>query len=99
MIVPIKSGAQTSRMFAFSAGLFIWWRSWTGLAGYVLSWLLSTTMDAEFCVETLEDALTVAKPEIFNSDQGSQFTSHAFTGVPESPPGANQHGWSRSRLG
>ena len=48
----------------------------------VLSWWLSNSMDAEFCVACLEDALrTHDKPEIFNSDQGSQFTSHAFTGV------------------
>lgn len=48
---------------------------------YVLSWKLSTTMEAEFCITALEDALRIAKPEIFNSDQGSQFTSNAFTSV------------------
>ena len=37
-------------------------------------------MDTSFCLETLEEALGHAKPEIFNSDQGSQFTSAAFTG-------------------
>ena len=48
----------------------------------VLSWRLSITMEAAFCVETLEDALTRhGKPEIFNTDQGSQFTGSAFTGV------------------
>ena len=48
----------------------------------VLSWRLSITMEATFCVETLEDALARhGKPEIFNTDQGSQFTSAAFTGV------------------
>ena len=48
----------------------------------VLAWRVSNTMEAEFCVETLEDALACyAKPEIFNSDQGSQFTGTAFTGV------------------
>ena len=48
----------------------------------VLSWRLSITMDAAFCVETLEDALARhGKPDIFNTDQGSQFTGQAFTGV------------------
>lgn len=48
----------------------------------VLAWRLSNTMDAGFCVEALEEALACfGKPEIFNTDQGSQFTSNAFTGV------------------
>jgi putative transposase len=48
----------------------------------VLSWRLSITMEAAFCVETLEDALAKhGNPEMFNTDQGSQFTSMAFTGV------------------
>ena len=48
----------------------------------VLSWRLSNTMDASFCVAALEDALArYGKPEIFNTDQGSQFTGAAFTGV------------------
>ena len=48
----------------------------------LLSWRLSITMEAAFCVETLEDALARhGKPEIFNTDQGSQFTGAAFTGV------------------
>ena len=48
----------------------------------VLSWRVSITMEAAFCVETLEDALARhGKPEIFNTDQGSQFTGSAFTGV------------------
>jgi putative transposase len=48
----------------------------------VLSWRLSNTLDADFCVAALEDALfRYGKPEIFNTDQGSQFTSDAFTGV------------------
>ncbi len=48
---------------------------------YVLSWRLSNTLDADFCVDALEEALSKAKPEIFNTDQGSQFTSDAFTGM------------------
>jgi putative transposase len=48
----------------------------------VLSWRVSITMEAAFCVETLEDALARhGKPEIFNTDQGTQFTGAAFTSV------------------
>jgi putative transposase len=48
----------------------------------VLAWRLSITMEAAFCVEALEEALVrQGRPEIFNTDQGSQFTSEAFTGV------------------
>jgi putative transposase len=48
----------------------------------VLSWSVSITMEEAFCIETLEDALSRhGKPEIFNTDQGSQFTGAAFTGV------------------
>ena len=49
---------------------------------HVLAWRLSNTMDAGFCVEALAEALSrYGKPEIFNTDQGSQFTSFDFTGV------------------
>src|SRR5664280_1498445 len=48
----------------------------------VLSWRLSITMEAAFCVETLEDALARhGRPDIFNTDQGSQFTGSVFTGM------------------
>lgn len=50
------------------------WRS-----RYVLSWRLSNTMDTSFCIEALEHALRDATPAIHNSDQGSQFTSEAYT--------------------
>ena len=50
---------------------------------YVVSWSLSITLDADFCVDMLKRALKTARPEIFNSDQGSQFTSDAFTGTLE----------------
>jgi putative transposase len=47
----------------------------------VLSWRLSNTMDAGFCVDSLEEAIKCyGRPEIFNTDQGSQFTSDSFTG-------------------
>ena len=45
----------------------------------VLAWKLSNTMDAGFCVAALEEALNQGRPEIFNTDQGAQFTSEAFT--------------------
>jgi putative transposase len=48
---------------------------------YVLSWELSNTMDKWFCVDALQSALAYQKPEIFNTDQGSQFTSEAFVSV------------------
>ena len=48
----------------------------------ILSWRLSNSMDSQFCVDALEEAIyRYGKPEIFNSDQGSQFTSEAFTDV------------------
>jgi len=47
---------------------------------YVLSWRLSNTLDGSFCLEALDEALDQSRPEIFNSDQGSQFTAAAFTG-------------------
>src|ERR1700678_3139018 len=48
----------------------------------VLSWRVSITMEAAFCVETLQDALAKhGQPEIFNTDQGSRFTGAAFTGM------------------
>ncbi|GAB1352562.1 hypothetical protein MASR1M12_12930 [Erysipelotrichia bacterium] len=47
-----------------------------------MSWQLSNTMDASFCIEALEDAIQrFGPPEIFNTDQGSQFTSDSFTSV------------------
>jgi putative transposase len=46
---------------------------------YVLSWAVSITMDVSFCLEALDQALEVARPDIFNTDQGAQFTSHDFT--------------------
>ena len=53
---------------------------------YVLAWKLSNTLDADFCVEALEEALRKGSPDVFNTDQGSQFTGKAFTGLLE------QHG-------
>jgi putative transposase len=51
---------------------------------YVLSWKLSNTLDTGFCLEALEEALSQGCPEVFNTDQGVQFTSTSFTGRLES---------------
>jgi putative transposase len=48
---------------------------------HVLSWQLSNTLESSFCVEALEAALQAKQPEIFNTDQGTQFTSEDFTGI------------------
>jgi putative transposase len=48
---------------------------------YVISWEVSVTMESEFCVTTLKRALSSGRPDIFNTDQGSQFTSDDFTGT------------------
>ncbi len=48
---------------------------------YVLAWWLSNTLEVDFCVEALAEALSKGTSEVFNTDQGSQFTSDAFTGM------------------
>jgi len=48
---------------------------------YVLAWRLSNVLDSSFCIEALEDALSQGRPEIFNTDQGSQFTGDDFIDV------------------
>ena len=65
-----------ARGFVYLAAVVDWF------SRRVLAWRLSITMEAGFCVEALEEALArQGKPEIFNTDQGSQFTSQAFTGA------------------
>lgn len=67
---------RLARGFAYLVAVIDWY------SRRVLSWRVSNSMDASFCVDCLEDALREhGKPEVFNSDQGSQFTSDAFTGV------------------
>lgn len=66
---------RMSRGWGYLAAVLDWW------SRYVLSWRLSSDLDAGFCVEALEEALEQGSPEIFNSDQGVQFTSEAFTGI------------------
>ena len=48
---------------------------------YVLAWELSVTLDGQFCRDALKRALATGRPEVFNSDQGTQFTSDAFTSL------------------
>ena len=64
-----------ARGFLYLVAIIDWY------SRYVLSWRLSNTLDAGFCVDALEEALKKGKPEIFNTDQGAQFTSEAFTGL------------------
>jgi putative transposase len=67
---------RLARGFAYLVAIIDWY------SRKVLAWRISNSMDASFCVDCLEDALRHhGKPEVFNSDQGSQFTSEAFTGV------------------
>ena len=75
------SGAPTSLISRCSAASFTSWRSWTGRAGTSWPGGCRTRWDASFCTDALEEALARhGAPEIFNTDQGSQFTSFAFTG-------------------
>jgi putative transposase len=65
-----------ARGFVYLAAVIDWF------SRRVLSWRLSITMEADFCVEAMEEAIArYGKPEVFNTDQGSQFTSQAFTSV------------------
>ena len=65
-----------ARGFVYLAAVIDWF------SRRVLAWRLSITMQAEFCIEALEEALARhGRPDLFNTDQGSQFTSAAFTGV------------------
>ncbi len=70
--VPMPSG------FMYLAAVIDWF------SRYVIGWRLSNTLDGSFCLELLEDALRAGKPEVFNTDQGVQFTAAAFTGRLES---------------
>lgn len=58
--------------FAYLTAIMDWY------SRYVLSWRLSNTLENSFCIEALEEALDISKPEIFNTDQGSQYTSLNF---------------------
>jgi len=67
--IPMRKG------FIYLTAVMDWY------SRHVLSWKVSLTLDAAFCVEALKDALAIAIPEIFNTDQGSQFTSKDFIGI------------------
>jgi putative transposase len=66
--VPMRRG------FMYLTAVIDWY------SRYVLSWRLSNTLDGGFCLEALDEALQRGRPEIFNTDQGSQFTSREYTG-------------------
>ncbi len=65
--VPLRHG------FLYLAAVMDWY------SRYVLAWRLSNTLEGSFCIEALDEALSCGRPEIFNTDQGSQFTAAAFT--------------------
>ena len=66
--VPMRRG------FMYLTAVIDWY------SRYVLSWRLSNTLEGRFCLEALDEALSRGRPEIFNTDQGSQFTSREYTG-------------------
>jgi len=66
--VPLASG------YMYLAAILDWF------SRYVLAWRLSNTLDGSFCVEMLDEALSRGRPEVFNTDQGVQFTAQAWTG-------------------
>ena len=83
--VPVKRNNQVwstdityirmSAGFLYLTAIIDWY------SRYVLSWRLSNSLDGAFCREALEEALSMGRPEIFNTDQGSQFTSDQFTKI------------------
>src|SRR5438094_6313387 len=70
--VPLASG------FMYLAAIIDWF------SRYVITWRLSNTLDGSFCLEMLDEALSRGRPEVFNTDQGVQFTAQAWTGRLES---------------
>ena len=66
--IPLPAG------FMYLAAIIDWY------SRYVLTWRLSNTLDGSFCLEMLAEALHRGRPEVFNTDQGVQFTAEAFTG-------------------
>jgi putative transposase len=66
---------RLNRGFIYLVAVMDWY------SRYVLSYELSTVLEKEFCLKALQEALQISTPEIFNTDQGSQFTSDAFTGI------------------
>src|ERR1700722_10196473 len=70
--VPLTHG------FMYLAAIIDWY------SRYVIAWRLSNTLDGSFCLEMLDEALSLGKPEVFNTDQGVQFTAQAWTSRLES---------------
>jgi putative transposase len=66
--IPMATG------FMYLAATIDWY------SRYVIAWRLSNTLDGSFCLDMLEEALSRGRPEVFNTDQGVQFTAEAFTG-------------------
>lgn len=64
--IPLRDG------FGYCIAVMDWW------SRCILAWRLSNTMDVSFCIEALQEAFSKGKPEVFNTDQGSQFTSTLF---------------------
>lgn len=69
--IPLRRG------FLYLVAIIDW------LSRYILAWRLSNSLEPDFCIEALEEALGRGTPEFFNSDQGSQFTTPAFTSLLE----------------
>ena len=68
-----------ARRFLYLVAIMDWY------SRYVVAWRLSNTLDADFCVEVLKAALSERRPEVFNTDQGGQFTGEGFTSLLEQP--------------
>jgi putative transposase len=66
--IPLRSG------FMYLAATIDWY------SRYVIAWRLSNTLDSSFCLDMLDEALCYGRPEVFNTDQGVQFTATAWTG-------------------
>jgi putative transposase len=76
LLRPTHPYIPMARGFVYLAAVLDWF------SRRVLAWRLSITLEAEFCLEALQEAMArFGRPEIFNTDQGSQFTSPRFTGL------------------
>ena len=79
--VGIRFGQPTSPTCPCPAGFLYLVAIMDWHSRYVLAWRLSNTLEVGFCIAALKEALSKGQPEIFNTDQGSQFTSEAFCGL------------------
>lgn len=66
---------KLERGFAYLVAILDWW------SRYVVAWKVSPTLETDFCIEALNDAFEIARPEIWNTDQGVQFTSRELTSL------------------